>query len=37
MGVGSDTVKSQAQDAFTDVRNLVSKGEIGVMTKSVHT
>ena len=35
MGVGSNQVVFQAQDAGTDVRNLVSKGEIGIMTKNV--
>ncbi len=33
MGVGSDSVRAGARDAGTDVSHLVSKGEIGVMTK----
>ena len=33
MGVGSDSVRAGARDAGTDVSHLVTKGEIGVMTK----
>ena len=35
MGVDSSDIKMVSQDAFTDVKNLVTKDEIGVMTKNI--
>ena len=35
MGVGNHNAETSVKNAFTDVKNLVTRDEIGVMTKNV--
>ena len=35
MGVGNHNAETSVKNSFTDVKNLVTRDEIGVMTKNV--